>query len=144
MPNTLQDFLEAADGAGNLLAHAKLLLRLAHLYEQITPAHLRQASKIANYKSGLIVIHARNSAVATKLRQLATTLAEGFSQRGIECNGVQVKVQAPEIPVQSRISAVRPLSAETSRTLEELRNTLPESELREAISLLIDRSAKAE
>ena len=144
MPNTLQDFLEAADGAGNVLAHARLLLRLAYLYEQIAPAHLRQASKIANYKSGLIVIHATNSAVATKLRQLATTLAEGFSRRGIECNGVLVKVQAPETPAQSRTSPFRPLSTETSRTLEELRDALPESALREAVSLLIDRSAKEE
>ena len=144
MPNTLQDFLEAADGAGNVLAHARLLLRLAYLYEQIAPAHLRQASKIANYKSGLIVIHATNSAVATKLRHLATTLAEGFSQRGVECNGVQVKVQASEIPVQSRTSASRPLTAESSRTLEELRDALPESTLREAVSTLLRRSAKAE
>lgn len=45
MPNTLQDFLEAADGAGNMLAHTGLLLRLAYLYEQIAPAHLRQASR---------------------------------------------------------------------------------------------------
>ena len=144
MPNTLQDFLEVADGAGNLLAHARLLLRLAHLYEQIAPAHLRQASKIANYKAGLIVIHATNSAVATKLRHLATTLAEGFSQRGIECNGVQVKVQAPETPAQSRTSTSRPLTAESSCTLEELRDALPESALREAVSALIDRSARAE
>ena len=144
MPNTLQDFLEVADGAGNLLAHARLLLRLAHLYEQIAPAHLRQASKIANYKAGLIVIHATNSAVATKLRHLATTLAEGFSQRGIECNGVQVKVQAPETPAQSRTSTLRPLTAESSRALKELRDALPESALREAVSALIDRSARAE
>ena len=142
MPNTLEDFLDAADGAGNVLAHARLLLRLAHLYEQIAPAHLRQASKIANYKSGIIIIHAASGAVATKLRQLATTLAEGFAKRGVECNGVQVKVNATEISTQSRTSVPKPLSERSSRTLEELRDSLPDSDLRQAIETLIQRSAR--
>ena len=144
MPNTLEDFLDAADGAGNVLAHARLLLRLANLYQEIAPAHLRQASTIANYKSGIIVIHATNVAVAAKLRQLATTLAEGFSKRGVECSDVQVKVQATEIATQSRGSMPKPLSAQTSRSLEELRDSLPESDLRHAVETLIKRSARTE
>ncbi len=144
MPNTLEDFLDAADGAGNVLSHARLLLRLANLYQEIAPAHLRQASTLANYKSGIIVIHATNGAVAAKLRQLATTLAEGFSKRGIECSGVQIKVQASEIPTQSRGSMPNPLSAQTSRSLEELRDSLPESDLRHAVETLIKRSARSE
>ena len=144
MPNTLEDFLDAADGAGNVLAHARLLLRLANLYQEIAPAHLRQASTIANYKSGIIVIHATNGAIAAKLRQLATTLADGFSKQGVECSGVQVKVQASEIPTQSRSSMPKPLSAQTSRSLEELRDSLPESDLRHAVETLIKRSARSE
>ena len=144
MPNTLEDFLESADGAGKVLAHAKLLLRLTHLYPEIAPAHLRQASTIANYKSGIIVIHATNGAVATKLRQLATTLADGFSKRGVECSGVQVKVQATEIATQSMSSTQKPLSGQTSRSLEELCNSLPDSDLRHAVETLIKRSARTE
>ena len=144
MPNTLEDFLDAADGAGNVLAHARQLLRLANLYQEIAPAHLRQASTIANYKSGIIVIHAANGAVAAKLRQLATTLADGFSKRGVECSGVQVKVQATEIATQSTGSMPKPLSAQTSRSLEELRDSLPESDLRHAVETLIKRSARKE
>lgn len=144
MRNTLEDFLDSPDGAGNVLAHARLLLRLANLYQEIVPAHLCQASKLANYKSGTVVIHASNGAVAVKLRQLATTLAEGFSRRGIECNGVQVKVQATEIPTQSRTSMPKPLSGQTSRTLEELRDSLPETELRQALDTLIRRSTRKE
>ncbi len=144
MPNTLEDFLDAADGAGNVLAHARLLLRLANLYREIAPAHLRQASTIANYKSGIIVIHATNGAVATKLRQLATTLADGFSKRGVECSDVQVKVQATEIATQSMSSTPKPLSGQTSRSLEELCNSLPDSDLRHAVETLIKRSARTE
>ena len=144
MPNTLEDFLESADGAGKVLAHARLLLRLTHLYAEIAPAHLRQASTIAHYKSGIIVIHATNGAVATKLRQLAPTLADGFRQRGVECSDVQVKAQATGTPTQSRSSMPKPLSAHTSRSLEGLRDSLPDSDLRHAVETLIKRSAKAE
>ena len=144
MPNTLEDFLESADGAGKVLAHAKLLLRLTHLYAEIAPAHLRQASTIANYKSGIIVIHATSGAVAAKLRQLAPSLADGFSKRGVECSGVQIKVQATEIARQSRASMPKPLSAPTSRHLAGLRDSLPESDLRRAVDTLIQRAAKEE
>lgn len=144
MPNTLEDFLDAADGAGSVLAHARLLLRLANLYQEIAPAHLYQASKLANYKSGIVVIHASNGATAAKLRQLATTLADGFSRRGIECSGVQIKVQAAEIPTQSMGSMPKPLSTQTGRTLEELRDSLPDSDLRQAVDTLIRRSAREE
>ena len=144
MPNTLEDFLDAADGAGNVLAHARLLLRLANLYQEIAPAHLRQASTIANYKSGIIVIHATSGAVAAKLRQLAPSLADGFSKRGVECNGLQVKVQAHKSETQSRTSTQKPLSTQTSQELTQLRNALPEGSLRDALETLLERSAKAE
>lgn len=144
MSNSLENYLEAADGADKVLAHAKLLIKLARLYQEIAPSHLRQASHLANYKSGILVIHATNSSVAAKLRQLATTLADGFSKRGIECNGVQIKVQAHKTITQSRISTQKPLSAKTFNTLHSLRETLPDSPLRAALTSLLDRSAKQE
>jgi hypothetical protein len=142
MQKSLEDFLEAPDGAGKVLAHARLLLRLTRLYQTIAPAHLAAASHLANYKSGIVVIHAASGAVATKLKQLAPTLADGFSRKGIECNGVQVKVQARESGTQSRTSVPRPLSLNASRSLGDLRDTLPESPLREALKTLIERAPR--
>ena len=144
MSNSLENYLEAADGAGKILAHAKLLIKMAHLYQEIAPTHLCQASHLANYKSGILVIHATNGSVAAKLRQLATTLADGFSERGIECNGVQIKVQARNPVTQSRTSTQKPLSVKTFNTLLGLRETLPDSPLRAALESLLDRSAKQE
>ena len=141
MQNLLENYLEAADGAGKVLAHARLLMKLAHLYEGFAPTHLGQASCIANYKSGIIVIHASSGAVAAKLRQLAPTLAGEFSKRGIECNEVQVKVQAHEIKSQSRTSTQKPLSRHTSRGLSELADSLPASSLRSALETLLKRAA---
>ena len=144
MQNLLENYLEAADGAGKVLAHARLLMKLAHLYEGIAPAHFGQASNVANYKSGIIVIHAASGAVAAKLRQLAPRLADEFSKRGVECNEVQIKVQAREIQSQSRTSTQKPLSARTSGELSGLAGSLPASPLRSAIETLLLRAAKPE
>jgi len=144
MQKSLENYLDTADGAGQVLAHARLLMKLAHLYQEIAPANLSQASRLANYKSGIIVIHAANGVLAAKLRQLTPTLAAGFSQRGVECNGVQVKVQAPESRAQSRTSTPKPLSARASGELEGLRDALPASPLRAALETLLARAAKGE
>ena len=144
MQKSLENFLESADGAAKVLAHARLLIKLTHLYQDIAPAHLGQASHLANYKSGIIVIHANNGAVAAKLRQMAPTLADGFFKMGIECNGVQVKVQARKIDTQSRASTQKPLSSRASRELGGLRDSLPASPLRVALENLLERAAKQE
>ena len=140
MQKSLENYLEATDGAGKVLAHARLLIKLANLYQKIAPAHLSQASTLANYKSRIIVIHATSGAVAAKLRQLAPSLADGFSKKGIECNGVQVKVQAPEINTQSMTSTQKPLSIKTEQSLCELRDHLPQSPLRNALENLLARA----
>ena len=140
MQKPLENYLEATDGAGKVLAHARLLIKLANLYQKIAPAHLSQASTLANYKSGIIVIHATSGAVAAKLRQMAPSLADEFSKKGVECNGVQVKVQAPEINTQSMTSTQKPLSMKTEQSLCELRDHLPQSPLRSALENLLARA----
>lgn len=146
MTNSLQDYLASADGAGKVLAHARLLTRLAKLFEEIAPRHLVQASRLANYKSGTIVIHASSGAVATKLRQLAPTLVDELSQRGVECSGLQVKVQAASrahawaAPAPAR----KVLSARTSQGLSALCRSLPDSPLRAALDRLLAHSAREE
>lgn len=144
MNYSLESYLETADGANKVLAHARLLIKLTQLYQEIAPAHLGQASSLANYKSGIIVIHAASGAVAAKLRQLGPTLADGFSKRGVECNGVQIKVQAPKTGTQSMTSTKKPLSFLAGRSLEGLRDSLPASPLRAALETLLTRSARAQ
>ena len=144
MQKSLENYLEAADGTSNALVHAKLLIKLTHIYQKIAPAYLGQASRLANYKSGTIVIHAASGAVASKLKQLAPTLANGFCKSGVECNVVQVKVKAYENIKQSSTSTVKPLSRKTSTDIESLRDTLPDSPLRGALDALLKRSAKSE
>lgn len=141
MHNSIENYLAASDGAGGVLAHARLLMKLERLYADIVPGHLGQASRVANCKSRTIVIHADNGAVAAKLRQMAPSLASDFSRKGVECSGVQVKVQARGSTAQSMASTQKPLSAQTGRTLRELAGSLPESPLRAALRTLLRRAA---
>lgn len=143
MHNLLENYLETADGAGSVLAHARLLIKLTRLYEGIAPAHLGQASRVANYKAGIVVIHAVSGAVASKLRQMAPTLAEGFSRKGVECTGVQVKVQAREEHKPARSSTQKPLSLRSSQELRGLSGSLPTSPLRSALENLLARAVIA-
>lgn len=144
MQNSLEHYLEASDGAGKLMAHARQLVKLARIYREIAPPHLYQASTLANFKLGIIIIHAHSGAIATKLRQLAPTLADGFSRKGVECTGVLVKVQAPDNPEQSAQATQKPLSRSACGSLEHLRDALPDDPLRQAIEQLLARSAKTE
>lgn len=143
MNHSIESYLEAADGAGKIVAHARRLVKLARLYQEIAPAHLSQASSLANFKSGIIVIHAVSGAVAAKLRQMGPTLADGFCQRGVECSGVQIKVQAHKTVAQSMSSTKKPLTPGASLALEGLRDSLPTSPLRAALQTLLERSARS-
>ena len=142
MNHSIESYLEAADGAGKIMAHARLLVKLARIYQEIAPAHLSQASSLANFKSGIVVVHAASGAVAAKLRQLGPTLADGFCKRGVECSDVQIKVQARKTIAQSMSSTKKPLTAGASRSLEGLRDSLPSSPLRAALATLLERSAR--
>lgn len=142
MQNPLESYLNAADGAGPIVAHARRLIYLERLYQAIAPSHLGLSSHLANYKSGTVVIHAANGAVAAKLRQMAPSLADGFVRKGVECNGVQIKVQAEQIEKQSITSTQKPLSRDTCETLVHLRDSLPDTPLKEALGVLLDRAAK--
>lgn len=144
MSHSLDRFLASTEGAGKLMAHARLLQKIARIYQDAAPEHLGKASRVANFKSGTVVIHADNGAVAVKLRQMAPSLASVFSKRGLECNGVVVKVQAIEISRHSSTPVYRPLPSGADRALTALADGMVESPLRQAIRTLLKRAAKAE
>lgn len=142
--DSLKHYLEAADGAAKLLAHARLLIQIRHAYREIAPTYLQQASTLANYKNvasdRIVVIHAHSGTIAAKLRQIAPRLAEGFCKRGFECNEVRIKVQVPETSSERPPPRQKPLSANTYGALAQLRESLPEnSALQHSLSHLLAR-----
>lgn len=139
MQASIENFLNSAGGASSVVAHARLLIRLQNFYRKLAPSYLSESSTVANYKLGIIVIHADNGAVAAKLRQMATTLAGDFSRFGVECNGVQIRVQASQPLEKPRPQVHRPLSARAGGTMSELAKTLPVGSLKSALEQFLDR-----
>jgi len=140
----LEHYLNNDAAAGKVMAHARLLLKLARRFEAVAPATVANAARVANYKSGKIIIHADNGAVAAKIRQLSQRLSDELSKGGTECNGIEVKVQPRQIPSQSTSSTQKPISGKAIGMLRSASENMPKGALREALERLLERSAKAE
>ena len=126
------------------MAHARLLLKLSRRFEATAPAGFRHSAHVANYKSGKIIIHTDNGAVASKIRQMSQRLCSEFSKGGAECNGIEVKVQPRQIPYQSTSSTQKPLSAVACGVLRSTAEKLPKGPLQEALANLLASAAKQE
>ena len=99
-----EQYLDSDAAASRVMAHARLLLKLSRRFEAIAPAGFRHSAHVANYKSGKIIIHTDNGAVAAKIRQLSQRLCSELSKSGTECNDIEVKVQPRQILYQSTSS----------------------------------------
>lgn len=141
MTDTLEHYLDSDAAAGRVMAHARLLLRLARRFEGIVPAGLGNLARVANYKVGKVVIHADNGAVASKLRQMGQRLCDGLSGAGVPCSQVEVKVQPRLLPSTVTMSTLKPLSTDACDALRSTAERLPNGPLQEALENLLRRAA---
>jgi len=126
------------------MQHARIVLKLSRRFESIVPSGLRHTAHVANYKSGKVVIHTDNGAVAAKIRQMSQRLCVELSKGGMECNVMDVKVQPKEKTYQSSTSTTKPLSPAACKALGERMLALPTGPLRNALEHLLERSFKQE
>lgn len=139
-----EHFLDSDNAASRLMAHARLLIKLSRRFAAIAPTTLRHSAHVANYKSGKVVIHADNGAVAVKIRQMGRRLCDELSKGTVECSEIEVKVQPLQIHSQSVTSTVKPISSKALDILDSKRNELPPGPLRNALESLIARAVKRE
>lgn len=137
-----EQYLDSDTATGRVMAHARLLLKLSRRFEAVAPVGLRHSAHVANYKSGKIIIHADNGAVAAKIRQMSQRLGDELSKGGVECSGIEVKVQPSIIPSQSTSSTQKPLSDKAFGTLRSTAEKLPKGQLRDALNNLLERAAR--
>ena len=140
---TIDHFLSRNDGGAHVLAHARLLRKLDRLFTAALPGALRRVARVANYRSGTVVIHAEHSAAASKIRQLGQRLCAEMAKCGAECNALEVKVQPAQLHDQSSTCTLKPLSGAACGSLEEVAAKLPDGPLQRALRQLIARAAKA-
>ena len=140
----LGEHLGAAPDAARVIRHAHLLTGLGQQYNRLAPANLARASRVANFKSGIVIIHADHGAVAAKLRQLAGRLTHGFVLAGWECNGIEVRVQDRAWAPKPQAASVRPLTANALASIRAVIADLPEpSPMRAAVERLVERAARS-
>jgi hypothetical protein len=138
----IADFLSSNSHLLRLSAHAGKLLKLQRIFERAAPAALVPHGRVANMKLGKVVIHAANSAVAAKIRQLTPRLTESFRQSGVDVNEIQVKVQpgSARMPVRKKESPAD-IGSATKQGLTSLAQNLPaDSPLRAALERFTERA----
>ncbi len=139
-----EHYLDKDAAAGRVMQHARTILQLSRRFESIVPSGLRYAARVANYKSGKVVIHTDNGAVAAKIRQMSQRLCDELSKGGMECNVMEVKVQPKENTYQSSTSTAKPLSTPACTALRQTLDTLPSGPLRSALEHLLQRAIRQE
>jgi hypothetical protein len=133
----LNEFLQSADALARLQAHALQLLRLQRIFEELAPAQLSASSRIANYRTGILIIHTNNGAVANKLRQLTPRFIDGFFSIGVDLTGIEVRLQVSADEDPAPVPASREISAASREALEKLGQDLPvDSPVRAALARL--------
>jgi hypothetical protein len=140
---SIKDCLNGSDPAlARLSAHAARLLRLQRLLETRLPRPLDRSVRVANYRLGKLFLHADNSAVAVKVRQITPTLLKVFDNEVPELTGIEVRVQPGRPrPAPPRTQALQPPGANTRKRMSTLAERLPpDSPLRVALEKLVKQS----
>lgn len=139
-----EHYLDKDPAGGRIMAHARLLQKLAGRFAAIAPSPLTHGVRVVNFKNGTLVLHAESGAIAVKLRQMSRRLCDGISQSGVDCEALEVKVLPRDLPGAPPQARVKPLSRTAFSILEQTRSTLPSGNLRQALDELLARAAKAE
>lgn len=119
-----------------ILVRVDRLARLQQAYADAAPRELARRSRVAYEREGTVVVSADTSAVAAKLRQLAPRIVIGIVKSDPEITGLRVELQVsastPTTPDR------RPeIGSKGRASLRELRDSLPESPLRQALDRLV-------
>ncbi|HEX6004916.1 MAG TPA: DciA family protein [Burkholderiales bacterium] len=130
-------------GAPELAALSRKARRLAELqerYARCAPSPLARASRVADCRSGTLLVVADNAAVAAKLRQLVPSLLSNMREREAEITGIRIAVQVKEVAddADTRPRAEH-AEIENIDVFRALADTLPQSPLKSAVMALIAR-----
>ena len=144
MAHPLHDYLTSGDALGKLREHSRRLGALQGQLERLLPPALAQACPVANLKNGTLVLLARNGSVAARIRQLLPTLLRQLAEHGALVSHIEVRVRPTHDTPAAPPRSPRHLSEAARASLSELEHSLPpESELRAALTRLIERARDA-
>ncbi|MEY3202069.1 MAG: hypothetical protein RIR70_1619 [Pseudomonadota bacterium] len=150
---SLSSIIGNVDVLAHLTAQAARLMRLQTAFEGFVPVALSHSARVANIKSGKVVILAENGACALKLKQLATTLQLRFSSICPEVTEIEIRVQVGAAATKAAIfkvsepklsaAAQAGLSEETAAGIAQLAEKLPgKSPLKASLEQLLSRTTR--
>jgi hypothetical protein len=134
--------LSGSGGIPALMPQARRLLQIRQLLTELLPGALARACTVANYKHGKLIVFAENNAIAAKLRLLAPALRDRLSNGGVQVTEMDIGVQPPDAAKEKRAKSAQ-MSGSAIASLAELATQLPDSPLKQRISLMA-RSAVSE
>ena len=141
MSQLLQRFLGSGDALARLQDHAARLRRLQRVLERALSPQLAAACRVANLKDDTLVIAADGGAVAVRLKQMAPSIVEHFTQAGHPLRDIKIKVATPQQLPWQRAPTERHISANARTSLTDFAATLPaDSPLRASLERLARRS----
>ena len=127
--------LSGTGGIPALVPQARRLLQIRQILADLLPDALARYCTVANYKHGKLVVFAENNAIAAKLRLLSPTLCDRLSDRGVQVTEMDIGVQAPEAAREKAAKSAQ-LTGSAVASLAELASQLPDSPLKECVSLM--------
>ena len=86
-------FITKNESRASLADRAGLLIEMRILFREATPAGIAKFCQVANFRNGVVVIAAQNSAAAAKMKQLSPRLMTLYLAKGWQVNAIQVQVQ---------------------------------------------------
>jgi len=123
--------------------HATRVTALQRVYRAAAPKEVAGLSKVVDERSGTLVVAADSSAVAAKLRQLMPRIVAEIVKYEPEVTAIRVEVQVRN-DVPSPRTVPRQLGPEAVQSFARLRDSLPESPLRQALSMLVERARRSD
>ena len=140
---SISSHLDRNPGAMQVMAHASDVLKAGRLYQQFISTALGRVSRVANLKAGVIIIHTEHGAAANKLRQQTQHLIDAFLLKGLECTGIEIRVQPTIISETESIATLKPISEQALTNLDQVAQKMrPGSPLKAKIEFLIQRAAR--
>ncbi|GAA4342499.1 flagellar hook-length control protein FliK [Pigmentiphaga soli] len=138
------------DGRGaSLLATARRLMALQREVEAVLQEPLRSACRVLRLEDGNLTLGVPAATHSAKLRQLAPRIAAALEKQGWQVNGIAVRVQASLTrPAGTFPSDAAPrhqphdIGPDGLQAFADLRQTLPQGRLAQAIEHLLARRQK--
>ncbi|MDR1854936.1 MAG: DUF721 domain-containing protein [Azoarcus sp.] len=140
MSTLLHRYVGRDSPLARLQDHAARLARMQAILADALPAPCAHACRVANLKDDVLVVAARGSAMAVRVKQMLPSLLERYAQAGYALERIKIKVELPKEEAAAPEVEARAMSANARASLENFAATLPEdAPLREAVENLARR-----